>query len=217
MQLRCACCVWLHFIITLASLLAYADTKTPLPSWNDAGTAKKQILAFVKAVTDHESGSFARQEERIAVFDNDGTLWAEQPMYFQLALLLTALRRLRRIPEWKTKQPFKGVLENDLKSVLAGGEHAILELVMATHAGNTTDEFERSSRTACDSQTSEDPKLYTEMVYQPMIAGSRPLRMGMASRPSSSLGRWHLRVHEAVDGVSTDRRGRHWLKHQDKV
>jgi len=93
LQLRCACCVLAAFIITLANLTAYADTKTPLPSWND-GTAKKQILAFVKAVTDHESGSFVRQEERIAVFDNDGTLWAEQPMYFQLAFALDGFDRV---------------------------------------------------------------------------------------------------------------------------
>jgi phosphoserine phosphatase len=170
MQLRCACCVLAAFIITLANLLAYADTKTPLPSWND-GTAKKQILAFVKAVTDHESGSFVRQEERIAVFDNDGTLWAEQPMYFQLAFALDRVKALApQHPEWKTQQPFKNVLENDLNSVLAGGEHAILELVMATHAGNTTEEFEQIvTEWLATAKHPKTKKLYTEMVYQPMI------------------------------------------------
>ena len=105
------------------------------------------------------------------MFDNDGTLWAEQPMYFQLAFALDRVKALApQHPEWKTQQPFKGVLENDLNSVLAGGEHAILELVMATHTGNTTDEFEQIvTDWLATAKHPKTEKLYTEMVYQPMI------------------------------------------------
>jgi phosphoserine phosphatase len=105
------------------------------------------------------------------VFDNDGTLWSEQPMYFQLAFALDRVKALaEKHPEWKSKQPFKAVLEDDLKTVMAGGEHALLELVMATHAGNTTEEF---SQIVIDwLATAKHPKtgrLYTDMVFQPML------------------------------------------------
>jgi len=141
-----------------------------LPSWND-GAAKRSIVEFVAKVTKEGGPDYVAPAERIAVFDNDGTLWSEQPMYFQLAFALDRVKVLAPThPEWKDKQPFKAVLEGDLKTVLAGGEHALLELVMATHAGNTTEEF---------SQTVEDwlatakhlktGRPYTDMVYQPML------------------------------------------------
>jgi phosphoserine phosphatase len=169
-ELRCACCLLVAAIITVANLTAYADTQTPLPSWND-GAAKKQILDFVKAVTDLGSPSFVKQEDRIAVFDNDGTLWAKQPMYFQLAFALDRVKALApQHPEWKDKEPFASVLKGDVNSVLAGGEHAILELVMTTHAGNTTEEFEQIvTEWLATAKHPRTKKLYTEIVYQPMI------------------------------------------------
>jgi hypothetical protein len=113
----------------------------PLPSWHD-GKTKQAIISFVTQVTTPGGMDFVSAPERIAVFDNDGTLWSEQPMYFQLAFVLDRVKALApEHPEWKTQQPFKAVLEGDLKTVLAGGEHALLELVMATHAGNTTEAF----------------------------------------------------------------------------
>src|SRR3990170_6466563 len=109
-----------------------AQSADPLPSWNDTAP-KKTMRAFVERVTKHGSPDFVPPAERIAVFDNDGTLWSEQPMYFQLAFALDRVKALApQHPEWKEQQPFKAVLEGDLKTVFAGGEHALLELVMAT-------------------------------------------------------------------------------------
>jgi hypothetical protein len=155
------------FCLAAVPMLRASD---PLPSWNDT-PSKQSIIAFVQQVTKEGSPEFVPAPERIAVFDNDGTLWAEQPMYFQLAFALDQVKRLApQHPEWKEKQPFKAVLEGDLKTVLAGGEHALLEIVMATHAGNTTDEF---AQTVNDwLATARHPKTgrpYTDMVYQPML------------------------------------------------
>jgi len=142
----------------------------PLPSWNDC-SSKKSIVEFVKKVTTKCGPDFVPPAERIAVFDNDGTLWSEQPMYFQLFFALDRVKELApQHPEWQEKQPFKAVLEGDMKAVMAGGEHALLELVMATHAGNTTEEF---SQIVTDwLATAKHPKTgrpYTEMVFQPML------------------------------------------------
>jgi hypothetical protein len=156
------------FLICTNALTAQAND--PLPSWN-SGTSKEAILRFVKSVTTESGSRFVPPSERIAVFDNDGTLWAEQPLYFQLAFAIDRVKTLAaNHPEWKGKQPFKAVLEGDLKTVMAGGEHALLELVMATHAGNTTEEF--SQAVADWLATAQHPKTgrrYTEMVYQPML------------------------------------------------
>ena len=122
-------------------------------------------------VLSHGGSAVQLPAERIAVFDNDGTLWAEQQMYFQLAFVLDRVEALApQHPEWKEKQPFKAALEGDLKTVLAGGEHALLELIMATHAGMTTEEFEQIVQDWIT--TAKHPKTdrpYTEMVYQPML------------------------------------------------
>jgi phosphoglycolate phosphatase-like HAD superfamily hydrolase len=147
-----------------------AQTNDPLPSWNQ-GDAKQAITRFVKDVSTAGGSSFVPPAERVAVFDNDGTLWAEQPMYVQLQFVLDRVKALAPMhPEWKQKQPFKSVIEGDLKTVLAGGKHALLELVMATHAGNTTEEF---SQTGTDwLSTAKHPKPgrpYTDLVYQPML------------------------------------------------
>jgi phosphoserine phosphatase len=149
---------------------AHAQNKDPLPSWNE-GKTKQAITHFVKEITTKGGANYVPPSERIAVFDNDGTLWSEQPMYFQLAFALDRVKALaEKHPEWKNKQPFKAVLEGDLKTVMAGGEHALLELVMATHAGNTTEEFSQIVKSWL--ATAKHPKtgrLYTDMVYQPML------------------------------------------------
>ena len=142
----------------------------PLPSWND-GPAKQSIVVFVQRVTKQGSPDFVPVAERIATFDNDGTLRAEQPMYFQLAFALDRVKALApQHPEWKDKEPFASLLKGDLKGALAGGEPAIFQIVMATHAGMTTEEFEKIVRDWI--ATAKHPKtgrLYTEMVYQPML------------------------------------------------
>jgi hypothetical protein len=149
---------------------AAAQGSDPLPSWND-GKAKQSIIDFVERVTTSASPDFVPPAERIATFDNDGCLWAEQPMYFQL---LFALDRVKAIapqhPEWREKEPFASLLKGDVKAALAGGEHAMLEIVTATHAGMTTEEFEQVVKDWGD--TARHPttmRPYTEMVYQPML------------------------------------------------
>ena len=149
---------------------ATAQTSDPLPSWNE-GETKQAITQFVKDVSTADGPKFVPPAERIAVFDNDGTLWAEQPIYSQLLFALDRVRALAPMhPEWEDKQPFKAVLEGDLETVLAGGEHALLEIVMATHAGNTTEEFSQIVEDWL--ATAKHPKTgrpYTDMVYQPML------------------------------------------------
>ena len=142
----------------------------PLPSWNGS-VARTAILDFVGRVTDPGSPDFVPEPERIAVFDNDGTLWSEQPAYFQLFFAMDRVRAMApEHPEWATQQPFQAVLENDMEALAAAGEHGLLELVMATHAGMTTEEFE--AVVADWLATARHPttgRPYTEMVYQPML------------------------------------------------
>ena len=142
----------------------------PLPSWND-GAAKRAITDFVIRVTTKGGPDFVPPAERIAVFDNDGTLWSEQPMYLQLAFVLDRIQALAPAhPEWKDSQPFKAAIEGDVKALAAGGEHALLKLVMATHANQTTDEFARAVEEWVT--TARHPvtgRLYTDMVFQPML------------------------------------------------
>jgi phosphoserine phosphatase len=163
-------------ILTTALLAALAFNATvahaadPLPSWNST-SPKKAILTFVKKVTKKGSPDFVPVAERIATFDNDGCLWAEQPMYFQAFFIFDRVKELApQHPEWNTKEPFASVLKGDVKSALAGGEHALLELAMATHAGMTTEEFEQIVKNWL--ATAKHPvsrRPYTEMVYQPML------------------------------------------------
>jgi len=160
-------------MLGLAALLfirtATAQTD-PLPSWND-GQSKASIVAFVEAVTDKKSKDFVSPTDRLAVFDNDGTLWAEKPFYFQLAFALDRVKALAlQRPEWHNKQPFKAVLQGDLAGLLAGNEHALLDILMATHGGMTTIEFEQIvSEWIATSRHPTKNRLYTEMVYQPML------------------------------------------------
>jgi len=155
--------------VTFAAITP-ATHADPLPSWK-SGQTKQAIIGFVDAVTSEDRATYIPPPERIAVFDNDGTLWSEQPMYFQLAFALDRLKALApKHPEWKQTQPFKAALENDLKTVMEGGEHALLELVMASHAGNTTDEFAQIVTDWLSSaRHPETRRLYTDMIYQPML------------------------------------------------
>lgn len=141
-----------------------------LPSWNNT-PAKKNIVEFVAKVTKTGSADYVAPAQRIAVFDNDGTLWAEQPLYFQALFAFDRVKALApEHPEWKTKEPFASVLSGNMAGALAGGEKALIELVMATHANTTTDEFSAIVRDWI--ATAKNPKtglLYKDMVYQPML------------------------------------------------
>ena len=142
----------------------------PLPSWND-GEAKQSIFDFVVRVTDTASPDFVAEPERIAVFDNDGTLWSEQPMYFQVVFTVDRVRALAsEHSEWATQQPFQAVLEDDTQTLVAAGEHGLLELGMATHAGMTTEEFETVvTEWLATARHPTTGRPYTEMVFQPML------------------------------------------------
>ncbi len=163
-------------LVAVAIFAAIVFTKTfahasdPLPSWKD-GAAKQSIITFVEAVTQPGSPDFVPVPERIAVFDNDGTLWCEKPMPVQLFFVLDRVKALApQHPEWTTTEPFASVLKGDLKSAAAGGERALLDLVMATHTGNTTEEFEKIVKDwIATARHAKSGKLYTEMVYQPML------------------------------------------------
>jgi hypothetical protein len=166
----------IQYLITaaLACALGFTSTITraadPLPSWND-GRAKQSIVEFVAKVTKESSPDFVPVAERIATFDNDGTLWCEQPLYFQLAFALDRIKtQAPHHPEWKDKEPFASALKGDVKSALAGGEHALLKLVMATHAGMTTQEFEQIVKDwIAKTKHPKTGRSYTEIVYQPML------------------------------------------------
>ena len=141
----------------------------PLASWND-GAAKKSILDFVGRVTREGSADFVPVPARIAVFDNDGTLWSEQPMYVQVAFALDRVRALApQHPEWKQKDPFKSILAGNLAAAFAGGERGIVDVIAATHVGNTTDEFETVVKDwIASARNPKTNRLYTDMVFQPI-------------------------------------------------
>lgn len=155
---------------TSAQAEAPVANTDPLPSWNE-GAAKNAVLSYVEEVTDPARGNFIPVADRIATFDNDGCLWSEQPMYFQLAFAIDRIKAMApEHPEWKDEQPFKALLEGDLDAALAGGEHAILEIVMTTHAGMTAEAFDNTVKdwltTAVHPKTG---KPYNEMIFQPMV------------------------------------------------
>lgn len=159
------------FSACLCLVISQASAQTdPLPSWQD-GTLKKSITDFVSRVTSEGGVEFVPPAQRIATFDNDGTLWCEQPAYFQLAFALDRVRAMaRQHPEWKNKQPFKAILANDTKSMAGTDEKGLLQIVAVTHSGMTTDEF---SKAVLDwTTTARHPRFnrpYTELVYQPMV------------------------------------------------
>jgi hypothetical protein len=149
------------------SALAQAD---PLPSWNE-GASKSSITDFVARVTTQGGPDFVPQTERIAVFDNDGTLWIEQPMYVQFAFALDRVKVLApQNPDWKTKQPFKAALDGNMNALAASGEKGLVELIAATHADMTVDEFAKIvSDWLATARHPRFNKPYTELVYQPML------------------------------------------------
>ena len=159
------------FVLLVLSLCGPAAHATEsLPSWNDTAS-KNSIITFVGKVTTEGSSDFVPPAERIAVFDNDGCLWAEQPFYFQAFYIFDRIKALApQHPEWATEEPFASVLKGDVKSALAGGEHGLLAMAAATHAGLTSEEFSASVNEWL--ATAKHPvtgKAYTDMVYQPML------------------------------------------------
>jgi hypothetical protein len=159
--------VVLVWVVVVSATVARAE---PLPSWNDTAN-REAIVTFVAAVTDPMSPDYVPVAERIAVFDNDGTLWVEKPSYSQLFFVLDRVKALASDhPEWESTQPFKAALEGDMDALAAAGERGLLELVMATHAGNTTDEFASVVRHWI--ATARHPRFdrpFTDLVYQPML------------------------------------------------
>lgn len=154
----------------LETVVDTTEAIDPLPSWNE-GETKQAIINYVEDVTNTESQNFIPVSDRIATFDNDGTLWSEQPAYFQLFFAIDRIKALApNNAEWKDKQPYKAVLENDMKTLMSYGEHGLLELVMATHAGMTTEEFEQIVKDWLS--TARHPRFnkpYNQLVYQPML------------------------------------------------
>ena len=168
MKTRCLFTIALTCALALTATLARAAD--PLPSWND-GKTKESITTFVEKVTKEDSPDFVPIPERIATFDNDGTLWSEQPMYVQAFFVFDQIKRMTpQHPEWKDKEPFSSVLKGDIKAALASGEKGVAAMMAAAHSGMTTEEFEKSVTDWL--ATAKHPttgKAFTEMVYQPML------------------------------------------------
>ena len=154
----------------LLPLTAISGPPDPLPSWNN-GPAKQQIMDFVTEVTNPNGADFVPVDERIATFDNDGTLWSEKPAYFQLLFAIDRIKALApQHPEWNSKQPFKAVLDNDMDALADSGEHGLLELVMASHSGMTTSEFSQIVEDwLASARHPRFKRPYNELVYQPML------------------------------------------------
>ena len=157
-------------VYSCSSASVNIEAEDPLPSWND-GNTKQALLDFVTDVTNPTCDCFVAVPDRIAVFDNDGNLWSEQPAYFQLFFAIDRVKEMAvDHPEWKTQQPFQSILEDDPETFATFGEHGILEVVMATHAGNTTGEFEEIVKQWLS--TARHPRFdrpFTDLVYQPML------------------------------------------------
>jgi len=164
--------LWIHLLTAIAAIISLAPAMAdPLPSWRE-GPAKQAILGFVADVTTQGRPGFVPPAERIAVFDNDGTLWSEKPAYFQLLFVLDRVRELAPgHPEWATKQPFRAAIEGDVETLAASGEHGLMELVMATHAGMTPDEFQAVVTAWLDK--AHHPRFrdrrFDSLVFQPML------------------------------------------------
>ncbi|WAB90848.1 HAD family hydrolase [Pseudomonas citronellolis] len=159
---------WIFALLLCLPLLAQAAQV--LPSWND-GPSRQAIVKFVEAVTTEGGKGYVAPAERIAVFDNDGTLWSEQPMYFEVLFALDEVKRMApQHPEWKTQMPFKAVLEDDRKALAETGTRGLLEIVLATHANMSTEAFAANTRRwLASARHPRSGKPYTEMVYQPML------------------------------------------------
>ena len=155
-------------VLAFASSLAFAAE--PLPSWND-GPARDRLLEFVRSVTDEKSPDFVEPRARIATFDNDGTLWLEYPLYTQMVFALDRVKELApHHPEWATTQPFQAVLAGNLEKVAESGIEGLMEIIMATHAGMTAEEYEKIAVTWLKSRKNDRfDRLYSELIYQPML------------------------------------------------
>ncbi|MEL6113641.1 HAD family hydrolase [Photobacterium sp. SP02] len=160
----------LLLLLNAVIIPAASAAADPLPSWNDTAT-KQQMMQFVEQTTDSSSAQFVPASERIATFDNDGTLWAEQPAYFQLFYAIDRVKALAdKHPEWKTEEPFASILKGDMEGVKKSGMEGLMKLVMVTHANMTTEQFSQSVEQWM--QTAKHPvtnKPFTDMVYQPML------------------------------------------------
>ena len=158
------------FVLLPLALKPAGYATEPLPSWNDTAP-KKAIIQFVEKVTKEGSPDFVPLGERVATFDNDGTLWAEQPIYFQFLFAMDRIKALApQHPEWKTKEPFKSALAGDVKGLLASGEKGLLQIIARTHAGMTTAEFDQIVRDWF--KTARHPRFnrpYNQLIYQPML------------------------------------------------
>jgi uncharacterized lipoprotein YbaY/phosphoglycolate phosphatase-like HAD superfamily hydrolase len=164
------------FVLTVLALvvpalsLSAGQAAGPLPSWSD-GASRKAIIDFVSKVTKEGSPDFVKPAERIAVFDNDGTLWAEQPAYFQLVFMIDRAKAMAADhPEWKTTEPFKSAIAGDMKALMATGKEGLAKIGAATHTNMTAEEFAGSVRDWL--KTAKHPKTgmpYNKMVYQPML------------------------------------------------
>jgi hypothetical protein len=150
-----------------APALAQED---PLPSWNE-GATKQAILDFVAGVTEEGGANYVAPADRLAVFDNDGTLWAEQPIYVQLAFAIDRVKALApQHPDWETTEPYASILKGDVKGALAGGEHDVAKIIAATHSGITTDQFaEIVADWMAGAKNPVKDRRYIDMVYQPML------------------------------------------------
>ena len=170
MILRFLTILWVGFLMAACSTKSPTGIADPLPSWND-GPVRSAIRTFVETVTKDGTAGYVRPEDRVAVFDNDGTLWSEQPYYFQLGFILDRIRVLAPAhPEWKDDTLVSAALAGDVKAVFASGEHGLLTLMMKTHAGMSSDEFSRTVKTWID--TARHPLTghrYRDMVYRPML------------------------------------------------
>jgi len=158
----------LYLLLLLLPMLAQAAD--PLPAWRD-GQSRSAIVAFVEAVTQQGGPDYVAPAERIAVFDNDGTLWGEQPLYFEVLFAMDEVKRLApEHPQWRTQQPFKAVLENDHEALASQGMDGVLKIIAATHSGMSSADFiDRSRAWLAKARHPRTGKPYTEMVYQPML------------------------------------------------
>ncbi len=155
------------FFLASVPMQALAD---PLPAWKDTAT-KQEIISFVDKVTTKGAPEFVPDSERIAVFDNDGTLWAEKPIYFQLLYTIDRVKELApQHPEWKKQEPFASVLKDDRDGVMQSGKKGLMQMIAATHAGMTVEEFSDSvTKWMAKAKHPQTGKPYTKMIYQPML------------------------------------------------
>lgn len=164
-------------ILIFFLLIVQFAVADPLPSWTE-GPSKKALLEFIDQVTNPKNPDYVKRQDRIAVFDNDGTLWTSHPIYFQLFFAIDRLRELSKDhPEWNTTQPYKAYLEMDKQAIADAGEKGVVEILMATHAGMTTEKFEQIVKDWLE--TAKHPhfkRSFTDLVYQPMLELLKYLR-----------------------------------------